>query len=376
MSSNNGRDEYSRIAETFGIQSDPAAEWAAKWEAELSDIDPFEVWLNKRKRGRISENTLKNYHIIIQRWKDWMAEQGRHPAFPSPEMVRDYGRWVDEEHPEWSVEYKKEHLRKIGQAYAYFQENENFPHTTDFDPWRSAKKDLAWYDEDGSVKPIHRLSEEEIAVQLRKHPNVRTRAIVLLGLKMGLRAGEVANIRLPEMQIDNEEVLDYYPSMGEHYVLAHHDRRNAVYIPPGREGNKSEMPKVIPIDDELRRVLIRYLLIRPDASHDYLFMGKTEQTPLEPRQVNAEWHEVFPEDEYGETERRRSVTSHYGRHFLNTYLRDEKEWDRDKIRYLRGDKRGHTGMEKAKAEALDRYIHIDYESIEERYLRDVPRFGL
>lgn len=375
MSSNDVRDEYKRIASTFGIKHDPAAEWAEKWEAELTDIDPFELWLDERKRGRISEDSLKNYHTIIQRWKAWMVNQGRHPAFPSPEMVRNYGRWVDDEHPNWSIEYKKEHLRKIGQAYAYFQENENFPHTTDFNPWRSVKKDLSWYDDYGSVKPIHQLSKEEIATQLRKHPNVRTRAIVLLGLKMGLRAGEIANIRLQEMQIDSEEVLDHYPTMGSHYVLAHHDRRNAIYIPPERVGNKSEMPKVIPIDDELRRVLIRYLLIRPDAPHDHLFMGKTRQTPLEPRQVNAEWHDVFHEAEYDETERLRRVTSHYGRHFLNTYLRDEKEWDRDKIRYLRGDKRGHAGMEKAKAEALDRYIHIDYESIEGKYLRDVPRFG-
>lgn len=367
-------DEYSEIASAFNIQKDPAAEWAATWEENLSHIDPFEVYLDKRKRGRISDSTLPNYHTAIKRWKAFMDEQGRHPAFPSPEMVREYGRRLKEEHPDWSQEYRKSQLRKIAGAYHFFQENENFPHTLDFDPFNSAKKDLAWYGEDGTVKPIHRLSVSEVGEHIRAEPHVLHRAIVLVGFKMGLRAGEVSNIRIPEMHIDNSEVLDYYDTMGDDYVLSHRGRHNALYVPPDRKGNKSRAPKVIPIDDELRRVLLRYLLIRPDAPHDYLFVGKSEQKPIHTEMVNNIWREMF--SDYPETDRYRAITSHYGRHFLNTYLRDDKEWDRDKIKYLRGDLRGHGGMEKAKAEALDRYIHMDYESIEEQYRRDIYRFGL
>src|SRR5699024_8750415 len=106
------------------------------------------------------------------------------------------------------------------------------------------------------------MSVDDLADVIEDTTHLRSRAIIIMQLKLGLRAGELGNLKLSEISLQNQVVQDHYPEMGTHPRLE--DKPNAVYIPHDREGNKSQNPRALPLDDETRRALIRYLLIRPD----------------------------------------------------------------------------------------------------------------
>ncbi len=201
--------------------------------------------------------------------------------------------------------------------------------------------------------------------------HIRDRAIVLIQLKLGLRATEVCNLKLSEIHLANSGVLNHYDEMGS--VRALKNRENAVYIPHDREGNKSRRPRVLPLDDELRHALLQYLLIRPDNGEPWLFLSKNGRTQLRQKNVNVVWKDAF-HPEYAETEDFRAVTSHYGRHRFTTFWRVEEDLNRELIKYMRGDTAGSATLDDRGA--IDEYIHTYYEDIEPIYRERIYKLGL
>ncbi|MDY7082987.1 MAG: tyrosine-type recombinase/integrase, partial [Halobacteria archaeon] len=137
--------------------------------------------------------------------------------------------------------------------------------------------------------------------------HIRDRAIVMLQLKLGLRATEVCNIKLSELHIDNRDLRNHYEQLGTASRL--NDRENVLYIPHDREGNKSRRPRLLPLDDETRGALVRYLLIRPDIEEPWLFLSKNGRKQLRAKNINEVWKDAF-HPEYAETEEHRAITSH------------------------------------------------------------------
>lgn len=187
--------------------------------------------------------------------------------------------------------------------------------------------------------------------------------MVVMQLKLGLRASELANIRLSELSLSNSTAQQHYEELGTHEILE--GRENAVYIPCDRERNKSRRPRVLPIDDELRRVLLRYLLVRPDNGASGLFLSKSDHEPITHRAVNSVWKDYF-HPEYAETKRYRPVTSHYGRHYFTTFWTVEQELNRELVKYMRGDTTSRNPGDGPPG-AIETYIHTYYEDIEPVY---------
>lgn len=190
--------------------------------------------------------------------------------------------------------------------------------------------------------------------------------------KLALRASETANIKLSEIYIANAELQDHYEELGTHPALE--GRPNAVFIPHDRERNKSERPRVLPLDDELRRVLLQYLLCRPDNGEPWLFLSKSGGKKVGHTNINDVWKKYF-RPEYGPNERYRGVSSHYGRHYFTTWFSIEREWPRDLIKYLRGDRQS-GGKIRSTRDAIDSYIHAWYEDIENRYREDIYKLRI
>ena len=95
----------------------------------------------------------------------------------------------------------------------------------------------------------------------------------------------MANIKLSELDITDHEVQRHYTDMGTASQVARFE--DAVFIPSDRPGNKSERPRMLPIDDELRRVLTNYLLIRPDADEPWMFLSRTNHTQVDDETINS-----------------------------------------------------------------------------------------
>jgi len=130
---------------------------------------------------------------------------------------------------------------------------------------------------------------------------------------------------------------------------------------------------VLPLDDELQRVLLRYLLIRPDNGEPWLFLSEKSHSKFTPKRINQIWKDEF-HPEYGETDRYKAVTSHYGRHRFTTYWHVEQDVNRELVKYMRGDKAGGSRLENK--ETMDHYLHTYYQDIESLYRERMYRLGL
>jgi len=238
-----------------------------------------------------------------------------------------------------------------------------------YNPFIIAKKKMSLSTE--RIKEPPRIPVEELREIVSDVKHIRDRAFIATQLKLGLRASEMANIKINEINLASREVERHYEDMAESPHVSRFE--NAVYIPHDRQGNKSKRPRVLPVDDELRRLWIKYLLIRPDNDEPWLFLTKTNHTKVDDETVNNTWkRHLHPE--YEETPHRRAVTSHYGRHRFTTYWRVEQDLNRELIKYMRGDT--SAGGTTDPAGGIDHYIHSYYEDIEPVYRERIYKFGV
>lgn len=148
--------------------------------------------------------------------------------------------------------------------------------------------------------------------------HLRNRAIICFQIKLGLRAEEVSNIKLSDIMVENAEIRWHFPEMGSEDHLA--GRKNAIYIPPGeeRQRNKSGRARMLPLVGELRRLLARYLLVRPANGEPWLFLSDMSHSKIDHKAINTVWKKEFHPD-YAETEEYQAITSHFGRHRFSTW---------------------------------------------------------
>jgi integrase len=202
------------------------------------------------------------------------------------------------------------------------------------------------------------------------------RALVTTFLKTGMRVGEVCNLDLRDVRVD-ADVGDFV--LGSR---AHLDGRpNSIYVDDEPSlgathngdvrtaSNKRKRATVVPVDDELRRVLVRWLAVRPDSQSpaEPLFVGTSEGwgerlTPQSVRHIvrtharERGWHRAGGDAS-------ENVTPHYFRHFFTTHLRD-RTGDRGIVKYLRGDVAG---------DVIDTYTHNWGDRVRETYEANIYR---
>lgn len=365
MTDTNPREE---LADAFGRNLDPLKEYVDTFEE--TNIDPFEIYADERLDTKdLSDAAVDEYHRSFRQWRTFMEREGRHPACPNESHVKGFIEDYLQDERGLAAGTIKNRLMYLNAAYQYWQEDAAFPHPQDYNPIDLAKETVDLTD-DGPKEPP-RLTVDELRPKLEDITHIRDRAIVLMQLKLGLRATELCNIKLSEIHIANRDVREHYDKMGS--VRPLQGRENAVYIPHDRDGNKSRRPRMLPLDDELRRALLRYLLIRPDNGEPWLFLSKNRRRQIGKQNVNEVWKSAF-HPEYAETDEHRAVTSHFGRHRFTTYWRVEQDLNRELIKYMRGDTAGSASIEERGA--IDEYIHTYYEDIEPIYREQIYKFGV
>jgi integrase len=150
------------------------------------------------------------------------------------------------------------------------------------------------------------------------------------------------------------------------YVDGGIDRGDTVAGERRSAANKRRRSTVIPVDEELRRVLVRWLAVRPDprSPAEPLFVSTREWgrrvTPAMVRRVVREHASAvgWYRDGAGSEE---NVTPHYFRHFFTTHLRD-RTGDRGVVKYLRGD---------VASDIIDTYTHDWGDRVREAYVDNI-----
>lgn len=353
--------QRAELAAAFDLDLDPLADFESTFRE--TDVDPFDLFVAEILDSKdITPRTRNDYHRVFRQWREHMVNVGRHPACPDETHVRGFmEREYDQKgnHPDTIFEK----VRKLQEVYQYWQDDPTFPHPSDYDPFALTKRKVSFDEPD--EKQLPRISIPELRAILSRITNVRDLAIVTIQLKLGLRATEVCNLAVAEVDLQSSELQRHYAELGTHWMLD--DRPNALYIPHDRYGNKSGRPRVLPLDRETRGVLSQYLLVRPDNGQPWLFLSE-KGNQLTREYVTEIWKRAF-HPEYEETERNQAVTSHYGRHRFTTYWRVEQGLSRPLLKYMRGDRPDSESV--TDRDGIDEYIHAYYEDIESLYRRNI-----
>ncbi len=192
-----------------------------------------------------------------------------------------------------------------------------------------------------------------------RHP--LERAVIATLLKTGIRVGECCNLDIRDVHLNDSDVNAAFPTP---HRGALDGRPDSLYIPSEptlgepyngetrSASNKRKRATIVPIDSELKRLLKRWLAIRPDttSASEPLFVSTDEWgrrvTPPMIRNIVAKrarergWYRTGGNAE-------ENVTPHYFRHFFTTHLRD-RTGDRGIVKYLRGD---------VATDVIDTYTH-------------------
>lgn len=363
-------EETHSMREEFASEFDRLLDPLAKFEPAFERVssDPFELFMEQELLADDPKyGTIKGYQTTFEQWKEYMAKEGRHPACPTEAHVVGFAHWLQNEKNNRAIATIRQKLHKLNRAYRFWQWESSLPHNHEYDPIKSARNKIRWSEfEDVDGKSPHPFSVSQLRGILSQVENVRDHAYIFTQLKLGLRVGELCNIRLKDVNLDIEDLCEYYPELGTHRMVE--DRPSAIYIPSKheRDGNKSQIGRVLPLDHEMQEVLGRYLLIRPTVRRDWLYLSK-QYTQSTTKEVNRAWKRAF-HPKYDETEEYRPVTSHLGRHWFTTYRKKDQELPQELVQYMRGDVVGGPVEDRT---AMHHYLHAYYDDIEHQYRRDV-----
>ena len=365
------------LAATHGGELDPLAKYEDVFDKPAWDgIDVFELFLEDRviSKGR-SDRTLVEYRRMWRDWCNWIRDQGRHPACPSTEHVTAYIDYLygdGDGERDMAKSTIKTNIWLLNRAYSYWEDDTIFPHGdgSGFDPFALAWAKAAFDEPEEKEQYDIPLSDLREVIDDVNH--VRDRGVIVLQLKLGTRAGEMANMQIQDLHIRNRELLDHYEDLGTNLRLDGNE--NAVVIPHDRDGNKSKRTRILPLDDEARRVLLDYLLVRPDTGDSHVFLSTTRYNAITSQTITGIWADHF-RPEYEETDRYESVGSHYGRHYFTTHFEDDIRLSPAKVDYMRGDV-SSGDPENGRRTAPEHYVHVYYRKIEKLYRENIYKLGI
>lgn len=327
---------------------------------DTDDFGDFEYWVWKRYYNRNkSKKTIESFISSVSKLEEFVDESDKIDC--SADNITDretpmFKRWLlDQVKPDTASKY----INELDNMCQHFVANEYYPGN----PF------------EGLAETIDSKSRQSSSFQTNKRTNVddsRLREairsthgsskIVLLAMliKTGIRISEAINLDWEDIHIDHDISDDLIPA--PRFELS--DDPDTIYIdadkteednPTDSAGNKRKVNSVIPIDGELKRLLIWHALTRERRFDDEnpVFMSGNN-AGSDRLEVQTAWRRIMRlAKEYGWWESGRSelrnVTPHWFRAKFVTYmsnrLEDAEDSDKsdfngdpgDIVKGLRGD---------------------------------------
>jgi site-specific recombinase XerD len=315
--------------------------------------DPVEHFLQDIVYHGKSERTRAAYERVLRRFEGHLEANGSKDVGAATH--RDCMAWIHGLRGTVSESTVATYAAYLHRFYAYMAQVGAF----DSNPMTLVMEEL---DETIDADPTRRdLSVADMRAFVATIAHPLDRAVVVTLLKTGIRVGELCNLDRRDLNLETLSL----ETDGPRPRPALQGRPNSLYVDeaPSRgtvhngekrtASNKRMRETVIPVDDELARVLARWLAVRPDprSPADPLFCstgdrwGERLTTDMayhvvQQRAKSAGWYR-----QGGGAEE--NVTPHYFRHFFTTHLRD-RTGDRGIVKYLRGD---------VATDVIDTYTH-------------------
>ena len=311
--------------------------------------DPIAYFLEDLTYHGKTERTRDAYGRVLRRFAEFLTDPGRNASgtslSPSEATHRDCMAWIHGLRGTLTDSTIASYAAYLHRFYAYM---------TQVGVFESNPMTLVVEEMDETIEKDPQRREISVA-RMREfvagitHP--LDRALIVTLLKTGMRVGELCNLDLRDLALDDSEVQDAFRADPRPQLDT---RPDSLYVDsePARGGvtngeqrvasNKRKRATVIPVDTELKPVLKRWLAIRPDtlSPADPLFVSTSGQwgQRLTPRAVRTVVTEHARDAGWYESGGKAAdnVTPHYFRHFFTTHLRD-RTGDRGVVKYLRGD---------------------------------------
>jgi integrase len=312
--------------------------------------DPIEYFLQEMTFHGRSDRTNVAYERVLRNFEQFLVdrESGLEAA-----TRRDCLEWVHSTRGAHADSTVASYASYVHRFYGYMTQVGAF----ESNPMALVTEEM---DESIDADPARRdIAVAEMRSFLATFGHPLERAVVGTLLKTGMRVGECCNLDLRDLNLDDPEVAATYPE-GTRGALD--GRTDSVFVPSapdrgdvfnGEErtaSNKRQRDTVIPVDDELKRLLKAWLAIRPDTDSPALFCSTSawgrRATPSMVRSFVADLGRAFGWYRTG-GDATENVTPHYFRHFFTTHLRD-RTGDRGIVKYLRGD---------VASDIIDTYTH-------------------
>jgi integrase len=310
--------------------------------------DPVAYFLQDQEFHGKSERTLEYYERVLRDFESFLVDPDRNPAgeaqTPAEAGRRECMGYVHGLRERVAPSTVATYASYLNRFFGYMTQVDAF----DDNPMALVMEEM---DEAIDTDPRRRdltLDQMRSFVEDLRHP--LDRAVVVTLLKTGMRVGELCNLDCRDLAMDHPAAEEF--TLGSRPQLD--NRTDTLYVDSSPErgdtyngeersaSNKRKRDTLVPVDEELKHVIVRWLAIRPDTP-----------SPAQPLFVNTRerWgHRLRPKDvryavenharEFGwyrtgggVTE---NVTPHYFRHFFTTHLRD-RTGDRGVVKYLRGD---------------------------------------
>jgi len=304
--------------------------------------DPIGYFLDDITYHGKTDRTRAYYERVLRRFESFL-QRGARPIGLDGATHRDCMAYVHSLRDQQSESTVATYASYLHRFYAYMNQVGTF----DQNPMSLVMEEM---DETIDTDPQRReISVPEMRSFVADITHPLERAVVVTLLKTGMRAGELCNLDLRDIQLSESKL-----AAPDRVRVQLDGRSNSLFVSAkpavgtvvnGEErsaANKRKRATTIPIDDELATVLEQWLAIRPDpqSSAGPLFTSTSGDwgTRLTPDMVHhiVEQHardHGWYQDGGGAAA---NVTPHYFRHFFTTHLRD-RTGDRGIVKYLRGD---------------------------------------
>jgi integrase/recombinase XerC len=335
--------------------------------------DPVEYFLRDQEFHGKSERTLEYYERVLRDFEEFLGDPQRNPAEesmpPGDAGRRECMAWVHGLRERVAPSTVATYASYLNRFYGYMTQVEVFADN----PMALVMEEM---DEAIDTDPQRRdVSLEQMRgfVDAVAHP--LDRAVVVTLLKTGMRVGELCNLDARDLALDHpaaeELALGGRPQLDNRtdtlYVDSSPERGATVNGEQRTASNKRKRDTLVPVDPELKHVLVRWLAARPDAPSpaEPLFVNTRERWGRRLRPKDVRYAVQTHAREFGwyrtgggATE---NVTPHYFRHFFTTHLRD-RTGDRGVVKYLRGD---------VADDVIDTYTHNWGDRVREVYRANV-----
>ena len=330
--------------------------------------DPVRYFIDDMRYHGRTERTRDAYERVLRRFEAFVRDE--HGASLASASHRICMAWIHRLRPSVSESTLATYASYLHRFYAYMVQIGAFS----ANPMALVVEEMS---ESIDANPSRReLSVVEMRSFVRDVTHPLDRAVILTLLKTGMRAGELCNLDVRDLNVPDGDVFggsDVRPQL--------HGKPNSLFVSaaPARgvevngavrtASNKRRRDTIVPVDDELAATLERWALIRPDprSTTDPLFTSTNRAwgariTPdvvhhvVQKHASERGWYRKGQ----GVSE---NVTPHYFRHFFTTHLRN-RAGDRGIVKYLRGDVSG---------DIVDTYTHNWGNAVRDTYEAHIYR---